>query len=116
MPRRPEPQASRHLWVSGSRKIIRLWRTATQTAEPQLIAAKALIVNYTFGTGTLKSMQGLGSWSGSVHRAVHSISQLGRTPRVLGDFVRGEMRDPPRSPPIRKKEQIGRTSCRERLY
>src|ERR1039457_995512 len=52
IPCRPEPQASRHLWVSGSRKIIRLWRTATQAVEPQLVTAKALIVNYTFGTGT----------------------------------------------------------------
>jgi hypothetical protein len=48
----PELQASRRLWVSGRRPISRLWRTATQPVEPQLIAAKALIVNYTFGAGT----------------------------------------------------------------
>ena len=39
-------------WVSGRRPITRPWRNLAQATGPQLVAAKVLIVNYTFGTGT----------------------------------------------------------------
>src|ERR1035437_6479137 len=57
IPGSAEPPASRRFWVSGRRPISLLWGTATQAVEPQLIVAKPLIVNYTFGTGTLTGMR-----------------------------------------------------------
>jgi hypothetical protein len=38
--------------LSERRPITYSWRIAAQTVEPQLIAATALIGNYTFGRGT----------------------------------------------------------------
>ena len=47
----PNRKRPRGMWFPEGRLISRLWRTATQNLEPQLLVTKALIVNYTFGTG-----------------------------------------------------------------